>query len=122
VQLPAMRRLVLDERQIPAGHERSESAAQDFQLGALDFDDGFDALAEDAAFAVSDGDARLGLAFLGGYRFAQVYAPPQRQFICFEPMTAPANALRSGDGLTVLEPGQSASARFAVDVETSAPG
>jgi aldose 1-epimerase len=36
-----------------------------------------------------------------------VYAPPGRNFICFEPMTAPTDALRSGTGLTVLAPGDS---------------
>ena len=33
---------------------------------------------------------------------AQVYAPPEPDLICFEPMTAPVNALLSGDGLTLL--------------------
>ena len=37
-------------------------------------------------------------------------------FICFEPMTAPANALRSGDGLRLLAPGERYLARFSVSV------
>jgi galactose mutarotase-like enzyme len=32
-----------------------------------------------------------------GYRFAQLFSPPGRELICFEPMTAPANALRTGE-------------------------
>ena len=44
------------------------------------------------------------------------------QFICFEPMTAPANALRSGMGLRVLAPGERYRARFGVRVEELAEG
>ena len=58
-----------------------------------------------------------GAHFLEGYPCAQVYAPPARHLICFEPMTAPANALRSGAGLRVLEPGESYRATFAVSVQ-----
>ena len=55
-------------------------------------------MAEPARFAVTAGDRRIELELPEGYPCAQVYAPLGGQFICFEPMTAPANALRSGDG------------------------
>jgi galactose mutarotase-like enzyme len=45
-----------------------------------------------------------------------VFAPPGGQFICFEPMTAPANALRSGAGLRLLAPGERHRASFTVSV------
>jgi galactose mutarotase-like enzyme len=35
----------------------------------------------------------VAVTFLEGYPFAQVYSPPGADFICFEPMTAPTNAL-----------------------------
>ena len=55
------------------------------------------------------------LRFLEGYRFAQVYAPRGRDFISFEPMTAPINPFESR--LTQLaEPGTSYRARFAIAV------
>lgn len=113
VQLPPMRRLRLDERQIPLG-PGEELAAQDFELGERQFDDGFDAVHERARFAVHAGERRLTLELVEGYRWAQVYTPRDSQFICFEPMTAPANALRSGEGLRVLAPGESCRATFAV--------
>jgi aldose 1-epimerase len=48
------------------------------------------------------------------FPFAQVYSPPGAEFICFEPMTAPTNALRSGKDLPVVEPGQTFTATWTV--------
>jgi aldose 1-epimerase len=116
VELPAMRRLALDARQIPCGPERT-LPPQAFELAGHEFDDGFDAVASPARFAVADAGRRLALELLEGYPCAQVFAPPARSFICFEPMTAPANALRSGSGLRLLAPGESCLAAFAVSVQ-----
>ena len=38
----------------------------------------------------------------------------RRRGIAVEPMTAPANALASGEGLRVLEPGESLSLRWGI--------
>jgi galactose mutarotase-like enzyme len=55
--------------------------------------------------------------FVQGYRFAQVFAPPGSDFVCFEPMTAPTNALVSGGpDLPVVEPGGRHDAAFAIAV------
>jgi aldose 1-epimerase len=113
VELPAMRTLVLDDHQIPTG-PGEELSSQGFELAEREFDDGFDAVPAHARFAVQAGDRRLELELLDGYPCAQVYAPRPGEFICFEPMTAPANALRSGDHLRLLTPGESCRARFAV--------
>ncbi len=116
VELPAMRQLALDASQIPTGPER-ELSAQRFELAGREFDDGFDALAEPAVFSVAAAARRLELDFLHGYPCAQVFAPLTGQFICFEPMVAPANSLRSGMGLRLLEPGDRYTARFSVSVQ-----
>jgi aldose 1-epimerase len=115
VELPAMRHLALDASQIPTG-AGEERGAERFELGERRFDDGYDRVADGALFAVSDGRRRIELELLEGYPCAQVFAPAEGTFICFEPMTAPANALRSNDGLRVLGPGGSARAAFAVRV------
>jgi aldose 1-epimerase len=115
VELPAMRHLALDDNQIPSGPDRV-LPAQSFELAARVFDDGFDSVAEPARFSVAAGGRRIGLELLEGYPCAQVFAPPASQFICFEPMSAPANALRSGTGLRVLAPGESHRARFVVSI------
>jgi galactose mutarotase-like enzyme len=115
VELPAMRHLALDANQIPRGPDQ-EQPARIFELSGHEFDDGFEAVANPERFAVSGGGRRMELEFLEGYPCAQVFAPAGGQFICFEPMTAPANALRSGAGLRVLAPGESCRAGFAVCV------
>jgi galactose mutarotase-like enzyme len=115
VELPAMRALEFDASQIPVGPGR-ELAAQHFELGDRVLDNGFDSVAEPARFSVEGGGRRIEVTFARGYPCAQVFAPAAGQFICFEPMTAPANALRSGEGLRLLAPGETFAARFAVAV------
>jgi aldose 1-epimerase len=119
VELPAMRHLALDANQIPVGPDKA-LPSQSFELAEREFDDGFDAVAQPARFAVAAGGRRIALEFLEGYPCAQVYAPKGGQFICFEPMTAPANALRSGTDLPVLAPGERYRATFALCVEDHA--
>lgn len=116
VQLPAMRHLALDAHQIPVSPEQAQPARR-FDLAEHEFDDGFDMVADPARFEVAAAGRRIALDLLEGYPCAQVFAPRSGQFICFEPMTAPANALRSGTGLRVLAPGERYRAGFAVCVE-----
>ncbi len=118
VELPAMRHLALDASQIPIGPEKVVPA-RGFELAEEEFDDGFDAVAEPARFAVAAAGRRVELEFLQGYPCAQVFAPRGGQFICFEPMTAPANALRSADGLRLLAPGERYRAGFSLRVSES---
>jgi aldose 1-epimerase len=120
VELPAMRHLALDAEQIPLGPGEA-LAPQRFVLAEREFDDGFDAVAEAARFSVTGGERRITLEFLEGYPCAQVYAPRAGQFICFEPMTASTNALRSGVGLRLLSPGESHRSSFSVSVEDVRP-
>ena len=115
IELPAMRALALDAQQIPTGASHALSA-QRFELEGREFDDGFDALAEPVGFSVTDARRRIELTLLRGYPCAQVFAPASGQFICFEPMAAPANALRSGGGLRVLSPGERFAASFSLAV------
>jgi galactose mutarotase-like enzyme len=119
IELPAMRHLVLDEKQIPLGPGQAHDA-QRFELAAREFDDGFDAVNDPASFSATAG-RRIALEFLQGYPCAQVFAPRASQFICFEPMTAPTNALRSGSGLPLLQPGESYHSRFRVSVDDRQP-
>jgi aldose 1-epimerase len=116
VQLPAMRELTLDARQIPEGRGQTLPAEQ-FQLAERELDDGFDGVESPARFTVEGSGRRVALEFVDGYPCAQVFAPLTRSCVCFEPMTAPANALRSGDGLCLLKPGESYRAVFTVRVE-----
>lgn len=118
VELPPMRSLALDAQQIPIAPGQA-LAPQRFELDEREFDDGFDQVSEPAHFSVAGAGRRIELTFREGYPYAQVYAPRAGQFICFEPMTAPTNALRSGDGLRVLAPGERFTAGFSIAVADS---
>ena len=74
-------------------------AATAFELGDRHFDDGYDKLPDGAVFSVSGGTRTLTVTFERGYPVGQIFAPAGSSFICFEPMTAQTNALRSGVGL-----------------------
>jgi aldose 1-epimerase len=117
VQLPAMKKLQLDQRGIPTGTFATFDSFESV-LGQDSFDDGFALLDESSSFALSGGDWNIIINFLEGFRYAQVFAPAGKEFIALEPMTAPANALISGDGLRILEPGGQFHASFRIDVQS----
>ncbi|MFM9164789.1 MAG: aldose 1-epimerase [Solirubrobacterales bacterium] len=116
VYFPPVLRLEADDLQLPTGaREKSPVAAG--PLGDRTFDDGYAGVEPGTACSVSDGVRRITVEMTGGYPFAQLYAPGDLDVICFEPMTAPTNALASGDGLQVVEPGESFTATFTIAVE-----
>jgi galactose mutarotase-like enzyme len=51
-----------------------------------------------------------------GYPYAQLFSPSCENFICFEPMTAQANALVSGIDLPMVAPGEELRATFRISV------
>ena len=115
IELPVREHLVLDERMIPTG-EREPVRCEPAPLGARSFDDGYAGLEPGRPFAVTAAGRRIEARFGERFPFAQVYSPPGAQFICFEPMTAPTNALRSGEKLPVARPGVSFAATWGIRV------
>jgi aldose 1-epimerase len=116
LELPAMRRLVLDDRGIPTGKEESFDRL-DTLLGELDLDAGFIVLDERPKFSLSAGGRRITLEFLENYRYAQVFAPKGKDFVALEPMTARTSALTSGEGLRVVESGREFHAAFRIRID-----
>jgi aldose 1-epimerase len=112
--LPLRERLVLDERSIPTGEVEQVEYPDPLRLEGRAFDDGYAGVADGTTFAVSGGDQRIEVEFVGGYPYAQVFAPPAEEVVCFEPMTAPTNALESSQGLRSVAPGESFEAVFTV--------
>lgn len=116
VRLPESQRLVLDEQSIPTG-KREPLQPLEFQLQGTSWDDGLDIAVQPSRYAVGAGARTVALELTEGFPYGQVFSPDGRDFICFEPMTAPSNALVSGDGLTVLDPGEEYRAQFRILVQ-----
>jgi aldose 1-epimerase len=87
------------------------------KLGDRAFDDGFSLLDAHALFSIVGNGRRITVEFVEGYPYAQVFAPRDKDYIAIEPMTAPANALVSGRGLRLIEPGGLFRATFRVNVQ-----
>jgi aldose 1-epimerase len=112
ITAPVDERLELDARQLPTG-ERAPAGDLDGPLGTRTFDDAF-TVAGAGVFAVAGGRRRIEVAFERGYPYAQVFAPDTIDAVCFEPMTAPTDALRHEPD--AVAPGESFAARFSVRV------
>ncbi len=130
IELPRGRQLVLDDRQLPTGESRPVPTGP-IALAGGDFDDcvkladanspkesdGGDSPGELAppispSFVATAPGRRIEVELIEGFGFGQVYSPRGAPFVCFEPMTAPADALRTGQGLRVLDPGEEHRAVF----------
>jgi aldose 1-epimerase len=116
VELPPRDELLLDEQRLPTGASRPRPAAH-FVLGERSFDDLFAVPTSPSRFSVAGGGRRVTVELRSGFPYAQVFAPAGERFICFEPMTAPIDALRSHDGLRVVAPSATARAVFTIAID-----
>jgi aldose 1-epimerase len=114
VETPPLRHLRLDERGLPTGESEPQPAKEE-PLGDKAFDDAYDQVADGAVFAVAGGGRCLEVHFDRGYPATQIFAPPAEDVVCFEPMTAPTDALRRG-GYRCARPGEPAIAEFSIRV------
>ncbi len=114
IETPPLRRLRLDGRGLPTDDTTNQSGMTE-PLGDKMFDNGYDEVADGAVFAVSGGDRRIEVHFEQGYPAAQIFAPTSEDVVCFEPMTAPTDALRRG-GYRSARLGESAVAQFSIRV------
>ena len=120
LQTPAMRRIQLDARGIPTGVTEN-AGSFDSLLGNQNFDDGFALPGDSACFSLSGGEYTINVTFLEGFSHAQIFAPKGKDFIALEPMTAPTNALVSGKGLRIVEPGDQFQASFRIALKLGQP-
>lgn len=119
--LPHMQAMVLDELLIPIG-EREDFPAYDHRLADLDFDHGFAFAAGERRMSIAGGGRRITVEFVEGFPYAQIFAPPAHDYIALEPMTAPANALVTGEDLPVVRAGHTFRAVFRVAVGPEGDG
>lgn len=110
-----MTHLLLGDRMLPTG-ERAPVAARDAPLGDDTFDDLYTDLGPEPAVTLAGDDREITVLLLEGYTHLQLFAPAGTTTVAIEPMTAPADALRTGDGLRRAQPGEPFRAAFAIDV------
>ena len=118
LELPAMRRLMLDPHGIPTG---AEEPFDEFkaELAEKNFDDGFALMKEQTFFSIEGAGRRITVELLDGYSYAQVFAPRDKDYIALEPMTAPTSALTTGRGLRLVEPDGEFHAAFRIRIDAS---
>lgn len=118
IETPPLRRLGLDDKGLPTGESEPQPAREE-ALRDKAFDDAYDQVAEGSVFSVSGGGRRIEVHFEHGYPAAQIFAPPvddpTKAIVCFEPMTAPTDALRRG-GYRCALPGEPAVTQFSIRV------
>jgi galactose mutarotase-like enzyme len=115
IDAPAATHIVTDHLAVPTG-ELEQAPIPAGPLAGRTYDDGYTDIADGAQFALTGGGLRLTVRWLEGYRYAQVWAPTDPQVVCYEPMTAPTNALATGTGLRILQPGEEHRAAFEIEV------
>ncbi len=96
VHLAAQDHLALSNELIPTGERKPVEFADPLSLAGSQLDDVFGKLVRGADgradFWVQGAKQRITVVYGPKYTVAVVYAPPGRDFICFEPMAAVTNA------------------------------
>jgi aldose 1-epimerase len=114
VTLPVRERVLLSSTLVPTGERAPSPHRGTVAVKGLALDDVFTGLERDArgraVFRVAGGGRKIEVEYGPKYPVAVVYAPPGRDFICFEPMTAPTN------GFNLAQRGQYA------ELQSVAPG
>jgi aldose 1-epimerase len=118
LELPAMRKLLLDSSGIPTGDEKPFEGFN-ARLNESSFDDGFALMHERTSFTVAGATRRISVDLLEGYRYTQVFAPKDKDYIALEPMIAPTSALTSGRGLRLVGPGERFRAVFRIRIDAA---
>jgi aldose 1-epimerase len=130
LRLPARTRLTVDDRLLPVGTEPVDGSPSDFREGRRLGDTQLDTAYTDLETG-ADGRWQVLLGGPGGrqvtlwadraYPWVQVFTGDslgeeqrRRSGVAVEPMTCPPDALRTGDGLVVLQPGEEFSAPWGV--------
>jgi aldose 1-epimerase len=129
LRAPGQTVLYADSRGLPAGSGPVNGTEYDFRqpraIGATKLDNAFTDLErdEDGRARVElrhpDGESALTVWLDESYSYLQLFTGDPlpsvaRRSLAVEPMTCPANAFRTGDGLIVLEPGASTTASWGI--------
>ncbi len=120
LKLPPLSMVHIDAQMIPTG-ERSDFTkfAESKPIDDYNFDNCFALQGENETAEVRlESDKGILRYFQDTkYPFLQIFTPPQRDCIAFEPMTCNVDAFNNGEGLRVLESGEAISLRCGVGFE-----
>lgn len=109
----------VDERLIPAGDREPWPQSPIPMEGTVLDDAGYDPLNRPRiARLIDDSGTGVELEATANLPWTQLFTSPQRH-LAVEPMTAPPNALNTGEGLAVLDPGGALEVEWSVRAITS---
>jgi len=122
VRCAGRKRMLLSSHYIPTGETEACDPQTPIRLGSgLEMDDVYIDLQRDmsdcALFELADGKRQLTVGFGPKFSVGIIYAPSGKDLVCFEPMTAPTDALhltRDGrcDALQQVAPGETWTEHF----------
>jgi aldose 1-epimerase len=96
VHVAARDHVVLSDALIPTGEMKPVDLTDPVSLAGTQLDDVFTNLVREsdgrANFWVESGAERISVMYGPKYKVAVIYAPPGKDYVCFEPMTAVTNA------------------------------
>jgi aldose 1-epimerase len=97
VHLPVRDQMILDANLIPTGERKPVALADPLPLQGVQLDDVYGNLVRDpdgrSRFWVEGAKQKITVTYGPKYTVAVIYAPPGREFLCFEPMAAITNAM-----------------------------
>lgn len=92
IHLAATEQVALTDKLVPTGEKKPLALPDPLPLAGRQLDDVYSGLRAGDSFWVQGNRQKLSFRFGPKYTVAVVYAPPGKDFICFEPMSGPTNA------------------------------
>ena len=122
VQFPSQQIIEVDKRNIPTGSSKNFTEFNQLtQLGATAFDNCFVLNTETSPAEIVLFNKKTNFGYKiwqetgdRKYNYLQVYTPPTRRSIAFEPMTCIPDAFNNKKGLISLPPGKSVSVKWGI--------
>jgi aldose 1-epimerase len=93
VHLDAKEHVILSKLLVPTGETKPNEFSNPVSLVGKQLDDVFVGLPDNAEFSVTGKAEKIAVHYGPHYTVAVVYAPPGKDFICFEPMAALTNGI-----------------------------
>jgi aldose 1-epimerase len=93
VHLAAKEHVVLSKQLVPTGERKPNDLPDPVTLAGTQLDDVFTGLPEHPEFWVQGKTEKITVAYGPKYKVAVIFAPPGKNFICFEPMAGLTNAM-----------------------------